>query len=109
MGPTHCLACGLYGLAEFKKGKIEMEFETIKIDVQGREVDAFDIPIQHCVDKASEVHLEDGTILLIKTSVLKVARAISEYAPNGDPLYNVQSANLIGVKSCPNHLRQRGE
>ena len=86
-----------------------MEFEKVKIESGGREAEAYNIPIKHCVDKASEVHLDDGTILLIKTPVVNVVRVIDEYAADGNPQYHVQSATLISVKFCPEDLKRKGE
>jgi len=84
-----------------------MEYEKIKTKLaNGEEVEALNIPITQSVEKFSELTLDDGTTLLIKTTAIRVGRVIGKYDQKGEPIYNVQSANLVAVKHCPEELRK---
>ena len=49
--------------------------------------------------------LEDGTKLKIKTIVTKVFRLEGSYNKEGDPIYNVQSTNIVTTE-VPPELKQ---
>jgi hypothetical protein len=76
-----------------------------KISLGGRELDAEEIEFQPDLElggeKWSEYTLLDGTRLRVKAVVTSVLRIEGEYAPNGDPLYIVNSAPVIASSSPP--------
>ena len=76
---------------------------------EGRPVEGWNIPVVESIEKFSEVTLEDGTVLLIKAIALTAMRIEGEWDQNGNPKYMVQNNTVIGVKHCPENLRQGGE
>ena len=44
-----------------------------------------------------EVLLRDGTVIRMRLCVLSVYRVLGETAPDGAPVYQVQSSNLMSV------------
>jgi hypothetical protein len=58
-------------------------------------------------DGWSEYTLIDGAVLRVKAAVFDVKSAVGQYAPNGDPIYLVQSALVIQVKA-PESLKRGG-
>jgi hypothetical protein len=57
-------------------------------------------------DGWSEYTLNDGTVLRVKAAVFDVKSAVGQYAPDGDPIYLVQSAMVIQVKA-PESLKRK--
>jgi hypothetical protein len=49
--------------------------------------------------------LHDGTTLKLKAVVSEIVRIEGAYAPNGDPLYMVNSSNIV-VTDVPENLRK---
>lgn len=48
--------------------------------------------------------LSDGTVLKLKTVVKDVVRVDGEYDGNGNPIYAVNSVNVL-ASSCPENLK----
>ena len=53
-----------------------------------------------------EVHLEDGTILRVKPSILQVVRLDDHWDTDGNPMYNVRSQLAVFVSKTPDELRR---
>ena len=65
------------------------------------------VPIRHTVDRLSEIHLEDGTVLIYKAPALRVWRHKSQYSQEGNPLYHIQTGNLVAeASSVPGDLKK---
>ena len=54
-----------------------------------------------------EVHLEDGTILNVKPSILQVVRLDNQWDSDGNPAYNVRSQLAMFVSKTPDELRRQ--
>ena len=52
----------------------------------------------------AEYRLGDGTVLKVKSVVRKVFRLFDQYTREGDPVYIVQTTNIVDV-SAPDQLR----
>lgn len=50
--------------------------------------------------------LQDGTKLKMKSVVAQVIRLEGEYNPQGDPVYVVNSQNIVSAQ-VPDHLKQK--
>lgn len=63
------------------------------------------IEIESANEPWGEYRLSDGSVLRIKLVVVEVRRKEGEYAPDGNPLYEVQLAPVIATRA-PEHLRR---
>lgn len=77
-----------------------------KIRMGNQEIDADLIDVSQSGEKWNEYLLEDGTVLKIKIVVKKVFRAKGMYDPLKNPVYAVESENIITVDS-PESLRKK--
>jgi len=81
--------------------------DRIKIAVPGMgNVEGFDVPIKESVERWTDLNLEDGSVLRVKSSVLKVIRADGKFDPQGNPMYVIQASHVMVVASTPEHLRE---
>jgi hypothetical protein len=55
----------------------------------------------------TEYMLEDGAIIRFRAVVSSIVRIDNAWAPNGDPMYQVQSQTVMNV-IAPEHLRHQG-
>ncbi len=77
-----------------------------RIRIGNREVDAELIEASQSNERWNEYLLEDGTVLKIKLVVKKVLRTRELYDPSGNPVYAVESENVITV-NAPDSLRRK--
>ncbi len=54
----------------------------------------------------SEYELEDGTILKVRTEVVRIVRLRDKWTPEGEPVYVVRSANLLSPSVPPNLIKK---
>lgn len=78
---------------------------THKIRIGNREIEADLIDVAQSNEKWGEYLLDDGTVLKIKIVVKKVFRAKGLYDPLKNPVYAVESENVITV-DAPGSLRK---
>ena len=69
------------------------------IKYQGRSVDAQELDVVSSNERWNEYQLADGTELAIKLVLVKVFRAVTEKSPEGEPMYMVNSQNIVKVKT----------
>ena len=69
------------------------------INYQGRSVDAQELDVVSSNERWNEYQLADGTELAIKLVLVKVFRAVNEKSPEGEPMYMVNSQNIVKVKT----------
>jgi hypothetical protein len=87
-----------------------MAEKKLKIKLQGTdtEVDATEVQVSESSERWSEFTLEDGTVLRVKMAVMSAVRLDDRYDPEGNPLYSLNFAPIVGVKSAPDSLRKKG-
>ena len=82
-----------------------------RINFNGQECAAEEIDFQadsqNGGEQWSHYTLHDGTSLKVKAVVVNVLRIEGAYAPNGDPLYQV-NASLVVSSDSPEALRKKG-
>ena len=71
---------------------------------QGREIEGTEVVFETEREGFNTYILEDGTKLKFKSVVTKVVR-LNDYNPDGNPLYMVQSSNIVAA-DCPPHLQK---
>ena len=77
-----------------------------KIKYRGRETEADMVEASQSNEKWNEYLLEDGSVLKIKLVLKKAFRLRGEYDPEGNPLYVVESQNVLTV-NCPDDLKRK--
>ena len=77
----------------------------VQFNPQGKKVV---VPIRHTIERHIDIHLEDGTILTFKPTIVKVERYVDQWDPEGNPFYMVQNGqNLVSVHHAPGDLKQK--
>jgi hypothetical protein len=74
----------------------------------GQQVEASVLTFRTTNEDFSEYLLDDGTVVKLKVVVTDVARVEGIFDPQGNPLYIVQSTNVMSV-DAPNELRKGGD
>ena len=75
-------------------------------DQFGKMVEGTFVEVRESVERFSNVTLEDGTILRAKLVVIKVARLENQWDQDGNPMYVVNSQNIITVVDSPSALKR---
>ena len=70
----------------------------MKINFQGREVEATDVDFITRKEDFNEYQLSDGKVIRMKTVVTDIFRLEGEKDPEGNPVYQVKSINILRVK-----------
>jgi len=76
-----------------------------KLNLGGKEYNAEIIEFETEREGWNSYILQDGTELRLKAVVSEIVRVEGAYSPNGDPLYMVQSSNIV-VTNVPDRLRK---
>ena len=71
----------------------------------GNSVDAEQIEINQSSEQWNHYILEDGSILKLKSVATKVVRLKDQYDPAVNPVYFIQSNNIVAVDS-PEELKK---
>lgn len=69
----------------------------MKLIVNGVEKEVERVHVKMAGEPWAEVLLEDGTVIRMRTIVTGVYRVLGEQAPDGRPLYQVQSTTIMAV------------
>ena len=80
--------------------------EKVKLP-NGDSVDAEKIEITNASEQWNQYLLEDGTLLKLKPVATKVVRLKNQHDQEGNPVYLIQSNNVINVE-CPEELKKKG-
>lgn len=67
--------------------------------------DAVEVGVSESNEKWTEIKLDDGSSLRIKSVILGALRVDGQYDQDGNPLYMVK-ANQVMTVSAPDHLRK---
>jgi hypothetical protein len=69
--------------------------------------DGVEVPVEETIERWSEVKLEDGTVIRIKTSVISAVRVPGQYDQLGNPMYVINMTPTIAIFSVPENLRKK--
>ena len=72
-------------------------------------VDVIDVAVSESTERWTDVKLEDGTEIRLKTVIIGAARVENQYDPEGNPLYQIRANQLMTVVSTPDHLRKNAK
>src|SRR5512136_2084877 len=95
------------GHDELKEARC-MSNNKVKINFGGEEVDATPIDINQANEQWNQYLLDDGTMIKMKLVVTKVFRVDNKFDHEGNPVYFVQSTNVITV-TAPGNLKRKQE
>jgi len=70
----------------------------VKVKYQGREVEATEVEFLTRKEDFNEYQLTDGTVIKMKTVVTDVVKIEGEVDPEGNPVYQVRSTNIVRVR-----------
>lgn len=80
--------------------------EKVKINFGQEIVDATPVDINQANEYFNQYFIEDGTVLKMKLVATKVFRIDDRYDQEGNPIYFVQSTNVLSVNS-PSNLKKK--
>ncbi len=80
--------------------------EKVKINFGQEIVDATPVDINQANEYFNQYFIEDGTVLKMKLVATKVFRIDDRYDQDGNPIYFVQSTNVLSVNS-PSNLKKK--
>ena len=67
----------------------------MKVPYQGRQVEGKSVDFLTRKEDFNEYQLTDGKILRIKMVVTRIVKLEEEKAPDGSPIYLIQSQNIV--------------
>ena len=67
----------------------------MKVQYQGRQVEGEPVDFLTRKEDFNEYQLTDGKILKIKMVVTRIIKLEEEKAPDGNPIYLIQSQNIV--------------
>jgi hypothetical protein len=67
----------------------------MKVQYQGKQVEGESVDFLTRKEDFNEYQLTDGKILKIKMVVTRIIRLEAEKAPDGNPVYLIQSQNVV--------------
>lgn len=80
--------------------------EKIKINLGPEVVEATPVEVNQASEYFNQYFLEDGTVLKMKLVATKVFRVEDRFDQEGNPVYFVQSTNVISA-DCPSGLKKK--
>ena len=80
--------------------------EKIKLNFGSEVVEATPVDVNQASEYFNQYFLEDGTVLKMKLVATKVFRIDDRYDQEGNPIYFVQSTNVLSVNS-PAELKKK--
>jgi hypothetical protein len=85
------------------KGEKGME-KKVKVNFQGKLLDGVEMDFK-AKEEWSIVEVSDGTIIRMKPVPTIVVKVVDQYDPAGNPVYTVQTSNVMAV-SAPEELKK---
>lgn len=83
-----------------------MEHKRKIRDPSGKVVDGTWVGIAESTERFSDVKLDDGTQLRVRTVIQEVIRFDNRWDANGNPMYSVTSATMPTVLDSPEVLKK---
>lgn len=78
-----------------------------KVKYKDKEAEGTEVSFSVIQQDWNEYALNDGTTLRVSTVMTAVLRVEGEYSGNGDPVYVVQSQNIVTASNVPEQLRKK--
>ena len=68
---------------------------------------AIEVPVLESIERWSEFHLEDGTVLRVKFTLLSAARIEGRFDSEGNPVYVAKGQPVTAAVTIPDELKQK--
>jgi hypothetical protein len=68
--------------------------------------DGVEVGVKEATERWSEVTLEDGSVLRLKTNVFAAIRVEGEFDPEGNPIYALKAGQVLMIASAPDDLKK---
>jgi hypothetical protein len=68
-----------------------------KVNFQGKEVDALEMPFQTGAEHWNEYLLHDGSVVRLKSVVTDILKIEGQVDAEGNPVYMLKSTNIVSV------------
>lgn len=78
--------------------------KKVKVNFQGKLLDGVEMDFK-AKEEWSIVEVSDGTIIRMKPVPTIVVKVVDQYDPAGNPVYTVQTSNVMAV-SAPEELKK---
>ena len=72
----------------------------------GQILDGVEVDVKQTTEKWSDVELEDGSVLRVKTTVLSVVRQNNQWDAEGYPVYMLKTVPAMTIISSPDKLKR---
>ncbi len=70
----------------------------MKLEYQGKQVEATEIEVVRTNEPWVECQLADGKVLMFRDVVVAVYKLVDEKNPDGSPIYNFQTHRVMRIK-----------
>ncbi|MDA2918595.1 hypothetical protein MYX76_03705 [Desulfobacterota bacterium AH_259_B03_O07] len=77
-----------------------------KTRFQGKEVEALNLNFEVNKEGWNEYTTDDGSVVKVKLVVTKILRVEDQYSQDGDPIYMIQSGNVV-TAIVPEELKKK--
>jgi len=77
-----------------------------RVKVGNKLVDAEHVEPTQTTERWNEYLMDDGTLLKVKLILKKTYRLLDQFDPQGNPVYLVESQNVLTVNP-PDHLKRK--
>jgi hypothetical protein len=88
--------------------EVHLAEKRVKVPTTSGPVDAVEVAVNESTERWTEVKLEDGSVIRLRTSVIAAARIVDRWDPEGNPMYSLKINQIIVVANAPEHLRKGG-
>ncbi len=83
-----------------------MTTRRLRSPTTGEMTDATVVEIEEIADKPIIIRLADGSRMRIRVDVIEVVRFDGEWDPEGHPIYQIKSGNIIAILESPPELKR---
>ena len=79
-----------------------------KVQIPGRQglTDVVDVGVDESTERWTDVKLDDGSTVRIKSVVIGAIRLENEWDNEGNPVYSLKVNQVLVVADSPEHLRK---
>jgi hypothetical protein len=81
--------------------------KKVQVTYNGRTVSGTEVAVDETTERWSEVKLMDGSRLRLKSAVMSAVRIDGEFDGDGNPVYMINAAPVLGVIEIPDNLKKK--
>lgn len=84
-----------------------MAGRKIKVPYQNRVVEGTEVEVEESIERWSDVKLEDGVHLRLKSTVLTAVRLDGEWDQEGNPVYVLNATPVMTLAEIPEQYKRK--